>query len=627
MKPKMKTITKLLVASALAALCFSPSIAVAQTDTQLPQGFSIYDRSPTPAALTTAGIKQAEDDGYVAYSAGNYVKAIEIWTPAGEAGSAKAQTNLAKMYVNAEGTGQSKKKAFYWIDKAFAQDYPPVYSLNAELFQKGILHPVSMPKAYEYYERASELGDARGAYFVGMAEESWENYKGAIKNYELAALRGFPDAQARLGVMYEQGIGVEIDLNKSMQWHLKAAQQDFPFSIYTVGMHYKNGSGAAKSPALADHWFKRGARLGDGACLISLDEASRKQIRKDIFVFTKSKAESGNARAQHKLAQLYRTSQGTEKSASMAIYWYGKSADQNFSEAILYLANFYDDESASSENAQKSKALYMKLAKNSQQPRAVIAHAIRSYDLGNYNTAFSLAEPYADGGNKYAQSITGKMYQWGRGVSMSKHTAQTYYKKAGDQGLADAQYSTGYIAQYDKENLYAARSWYKLAAAQDHPEALVALGHFYADGNGVDKNRDEAIRLYSKAEGLGHKKAAAYKSATQQEKWDEQRRAQARAAQAAQARTYYYPPKKVSKWSVQGFFNSVAERQAQNYGSYNNTSNSTSSSYSGYSSGSTYSQGSSSATRSPYATYKAPPKVSPYEYRYKGAWTIDGPKY
>jgi TPR repeat protein len=311
----------------------------------------------------------------------------------------------------------------------------------------------------------------------------------------------------------------------------------------------------------------------------------------------------------------------------MAQYWYGKSADQNFSEAILYLANFYDDESANSKNAQKSKALYMKLAKNQQEPRAVIAHAIRSYDLGNYGTAFPLAMPYADGGNKYAQSIIGKMYQWGRGVSMSKKTAQYYYKKAGDQGLAGAQYSAGYIHQYDNENLYAARSWYKLAAAQDHPEALVALGHFYANGNGVDKNRNEAIRLYSKAMAAGHKEAAAYKSATQQEKWDEQRRAQARAAQAAQARTYYYPPKKVSKWSVQGFFNSVAERQAQNYGSNNSTSSSSSSSYGGYSSGSSYSQGSSSATKSYYSTYTPPPKVSPYEYRYKGAWTIDGPRH
>lgn len=625
----MKTKTTFLAASILAVSCFSPTLAGAQTDTELPKGFSIYDRSPPPAALTAARIKQAEDDGYAAYSAGNYVKAIQLWTPAAEAGSAKAQTNLAKMYINAEGTGQSKEKAFYWIDKAFAQDYPPVYSLNAELFQKGIFHPADWQKAYEYYERASNLGDARGAYFIGMAEESWDNTKGALKYFELAAQRGFPDAQAKLGLMYEQGTGVEIDLNQAMQWHLKAAQQGFPFSIYTVGMNYKNGSGVPKSLALANHWFKRGARLGDGACLISLDEISRKQIRKDIFALTKSKAKSGNARAQHKLAQLYRTGQGTEKSMSMAKYWYGKSADQNFSEAILYLANFYDDESAISANAQKSKALYMKLAKNLQQPRAVIARAIKAYDNGDYDLAFPLAMPYADGGNKYAQSITGKMYQWGRGVSMSKKTAGAYYKKAGDQGLAGAQYSAAYIHQYDNENLYAARSWYKLAAAQDHPDALVALGHFYANGNGVDKNRDEAIRLYSKAEGLGHKKAAAYKSATQQEKWNEQRRAKARAAQAAQARTYYYPPKKASKWSMQGFFNSLAERQAQNYGSYNNTSNysGASSSYGGYSSGSTYSQGSSSATRSYYSTYTPPPKVSPYEYRYKGAWTIDGPKY
>lgn len=585
--------------------------------------FSIYDRNVNTGPLTRAQIRIAEEAGYAAYTAGNYIKAIKLWTPAGEAGSAKAQTNLAKMYVNAQGTGQSKEKAFYWIDKALGQEYAPAFSVTAELHQKGIFFPADWKKAYEFYERASELGEGRGAYFIGMAQEDWGNIKDALELYERAARRGFPDAQAKLALMYEQGTGVDVDLNKAMQWHLKAAQQDFQYSIYAVGVNYKNGSGVPKSLALANHWFKRGARIGDGACLISLDEAARKQIKTDIFLQAKTKAESGNAKAQYKLAQLYNTGQGTEKSTAIAKYWLEKSATQNFSKALFDLANYYD--SMGSRDMQKSKMLYLKLAENLQEPREVIARAIKAYDSGDYGLAFPLALPYANGGNKYAQSITGKMYQWGRGVSMSKEKALSYYKKAGDQGLAGAQYSAGYIHQYGNEHLYAARSWYKLAAAQDHPEALVALAHFYRKGNGADKNRDEAIRLYAKAESLGHDGAANYKRLTQQEKWDEKRRAQARAAQAARARVYYNPPKKRNKWS----FRTMVEDAVSN--SYNNSNsfgsyNSTSSSYSGYSTASPQTSYSSS-TRSPYATYTAPPKVSPYEYRYKGAWTIDGPKY
>ncbi|MBL4618251.1 MAG: sel1 repeat family protein [Robiginitomaculum sp.] len=551
------------------------------------------------------------------------MKAIKIWTSAAEAGSAKAQTNLAKMYVNAQGTSQSKEKALYWINKALTQDYAPAFSVTAELHQKGIFYPADWQKAYEFYERASELGEGRGAYFIGMAKEDWDDMEAAIKFYKLAAQRGFPDAQAKLGLMYERGIGVKIDLNKSMQWHLKAAQQDFPFSIYTVGVNYKNGNGVPKSLALANNWFKRGARLGDGACLMSLGEPSRKQIKTDIFALAKSKAESGNAKAQYKLAGLYSTGQGTEKSVSIAKYWLEKSADQNFSKAIFDLASYYG--SASSYDAQKSKMLYLKLAKNLQEPRDVIARAINAYESGDYGLAFFLALPYADGGNKYAQSIIGKMYQWGRGAAQSKDKALTYYKKAGDQGLAGAQYSAAYIHQYDNDHMYAARSWYKLAAAQDHPDALVALGHFYRNGVGVDKNRDEAIRLYTKAESLGHEGAANYKHLTQQEKWDEQRRAQARAVQAAKARTYYYPPKKRNKWS---FSNMLADAVSNSYNNSGTASyNSASSSYRGYASASTYSSNSSSGTRSAYATYKAPAKVSPYEYRYKSAWIVDGPKY
>jgi hypothetical protein len=51
--------------------------------------------------------------------------------------------------------------------------------------------------------------------------------------------------------------------------------------------------------------------------------------------------------------------------------------------------------------------------------------------------------------------------------------------------------------------------WWRLAAAQDQPEALYYLGACYDNGDGVLEDVDEALRLYKIAAAKGHAGAAA----------------------------------------------------------------------------------------------------------------------
>ena len=68
----------------------------------------------------------------------------------------------------------------------------------------------------------------------------------------------------------------------------------------------------------------------------------------------------------------------------------------------------------------------------------------------------------------------GVMYEQGHGVVQSDKEALVWYRKAADQGLAEAQFLLGYMYEEGQGvPKYTARtlSWYRKAAAQGHKKA------------------------------------------------------------------------------------------------------------------------------------------------------------
>ena len=81
--------------------------------------------------------------------------------------------------------------------------------------------------------------------------------------YGLAAAQGNLDAQYRLGVMYESGVGVSTDLVHAGQWYRKAAEQGHAASALSLGQLYARGEGVKKSNRLALQWIRKSADLGN----------------------------------------------------------------------------------------------------------------------------------------------------------------------------------------------------------------------------------------------------------------------------------------------------------------------------------------------------------------------------
>ena len=85
-----------------------------------------------------------------------------------------------------------------------------------------------------------------------------------------------------------------------------------------------------------------------------------------------------------------------------------------------------------------------------------------------------------------------------------------YEEAAAEMGNVEAQYSLA-VKYYEgdgiEKNLQEAFKWYSKAAKQGHAEAQYSLAYMYSAGEGVEKDLQEAFKWYSRAAKQGHAEA------------------------------------------------------------------------------------------------------------------------
>jgi len=113
----------------------------------------------------------------------------------------------------------------------------------------------------------------------------------------------------------------------------------------------------------------------------------------------------------------------------------------------------------------------------------------------------------AGAGDPDAQYRLGQLYLSG-GVSILQDFEESakWYRKAADQGHAEAQSSLGVLYGYGwgvPQDLAESAKWWRKAAEQGDPNAQNRLGEKYAEGEGVPKDYVEAVKWYRKAADQG----------------------------------------------------------------------------------------------------------------------------
>jgi TPR repeat protein len=97
-----------------------------------------------------------------------------------------------------------------------------------------------------------------------------KDFERAVEWYRKAAEQGEPAAQGRLGFLYRVGAGVPRDLKVAKEWYTKAAEQGNPLAQVGLGYMLMDGSGDAPDVVTAATWFEKAAKQGDALAMLAL---------------------------------------------------------------------------------------------------------------------------------------------------------------------------------------------------------------------------------------------------------------------------------------------------------------------------------------------------------------------
>lgn len=159
-------------------------------------------------STSQADLKSAD----LAYSRGEYEKALKLYLEEAEKGNPNAQFTLGLMYQFGRGTEVNYKEDFRWQKAAADQDFPRShYQVGLSyLFGRGV--KADIHKAIKHFDAGQKLGHANSA--------------------------------ARLAQIYAAGkFGIKQDFDKARALHVKAAKQTIYSSVFRLGGMYFSGMG------------------------------------------------------------------------------------------------------------------------------------------------------------------------------------------------------------------------------------------------------------------------------------------------------------------------------------------------------------------------------------------------
>ena len=137
---------------------------------------------------------------------------------------------------------------------------------------------------------AAAAPNAHADFAAGVAAFQDGDYKAAYEEWHPLAEKGNAAAQHNLGILYNDGLGLEADLVEAAKWYRRAAQGGNANAQTKMGVFLARGLGLAQDYTQAAGWFREAA-------------------------------EQHHAQAQFNLGILYATGSGVDEDRVQALMW------------------------------------------------------------------------------------------------------------------------------------------------------------------------------------------------------------------------------------------------------------------------------------------------------------------
>jgi TPR repeat protein len=181
-----------------------------------------------------------------------------------------------------------------------------------------------------HYQAAAEAGDRAAMGRLGVFFQQGigvpQSYAEAIKWYTRAAEAGDADAMNSLGTLYASGQGVRQDYAAAKTWYQRAADSGSVMAMSNIAKMYYFGVGVARSYPEAANWFQLAALRGSAMALNSLSlmydaGIGVSQDRTVALSLVKKAAQLGYGPAMANLGAMYEQGDGVESNHVEAYAW------------------------------------------------------------------------------------------------------------------------------------------------------------------------------------------------------------------------------------------------------------------------------------------------------------------
>lgn len=324
-----------------------------------------------------------------------------------------------------------------------------------------------------------------------------------------------PVAQYVVGLLYEHGIHLEVDIDKAIQWWSKAADGGNKDAQETMGGVYADGQYRPIDYEKAFLYYKKAAEQGQPYALFNLGlmyehaQFVEQNYQKACEYYEKA-AQNGLAIAQLYLADMYFSGLGVQRDIALACSLYKESLKKRntFPEGtdivriLDTLGAIYRLQDVKEEELSKAEAIaYLKESyqEGGRRSEALISLAIIAEKIGlDLKTLQWLKQTCEnDMEDPRALFALGVLHEFGLIFPQDNTQAFNYYQKSAQFGepwgmhYLAALYFTGKGVE---ENLSEGFQWTLKAAEAGLSGAYLNVGIGYLFGLGVEPNRTEALR-------------------------------------------------------------------------------------------------------------------------------------
>lgn len=300
----------------------------------------------------------------------NMRQARDIYQYLAEKGNKEGQLKLAFLWDRGLGGVANNALAAQWYTMAAEQGQPTAQYLLGQMYQLGKVGGQPDYAATKKWYTAAQSVYPQASVALGFVEETIDNdYANAAKEYSKAADSGDATAQYNLGLIYENGKGVEVDRQKAKSLYLQAAEQGYGKAMSQLAGLYFKGIGGIRDEQQSLYWYKKAAELNDNNALYQLGLFSEtgvviKLSYADALSYYQKAADMGNDKAKLALARMYQYGLGAPRDLDHAVSIYKDLAANNNAYAQYQLALVYLDGQQGERQPEQGKVLLGKASEN-----------------------------------------------------------------------------------------------------------------------------------------------------------------------------------------------------------------------------------------------------------------------